>query len=162
MDQILEERRGSLGILQVLRANTEMCIPLLDMANESLEALVVQVNSNSSTFHGAIFDTNDTTIGGNIMQGLQVGSLDLEKALLAIPQHSSPFLPDQRSDTYRVPQRDFSSPLLPYDQELDINRSYLSSLGQTRFELMRIFRQSITESVLDPSNEPAEFNKTLW
>ena len=161
-DGNLQERRGTFGTLQVSRANMEICIPLIDMANESLEALVVQLNSNSSTLHGVIFDTDDEKIGGSFKLGSQAGELDPENALLAIPQHSSPYLSDQLSEAYQVLQRDFSSPLLPYDQELDINRSYLSVMGQSRFEMMRTFRESITEFVLDPSKEPSGFNKSLW
>ncbi|KAH8728864.1 hypothetical protein GQ44DRAFT_818552 [Phaeosphaeriaceae sp. PMI808] len=162
LGKILQDRRGPLGTLQVSRANMEMCVPLFDMANESLEALVAQLSLNSSTLHGAVFDTDDENIGGSFKLGSQDGDLDPSNAQLAIPQHSSPYLSDQLSEAYRVLQRDFSSPLLPYDQELDINRSYLSVIGQSRFDVMRTFRESITEFVLDPSKEPSGFNRSLW
>ncbi|KAF2272052.1 uncharacterized protein EI97DRAFT_237584 [Westerdykella ornata] len=162
LGEILQSRRGPLGTLQVSPANMEICVPLIDMANESLEALVVQVNSDSSTLHGAIFDTDDQSMWDLFSFGPKEGELDPEKALLAIPQHSSPYLRHQQSETYRILQQDFSSPLLPYDQELDINRTYLSALGQSRFDVMHTFRGSITEFVLDPSREPSGFNASLW
>jgi hypothetical protein len=56
---------------------------------------------------------------------------------------------------------DPSSPNLPYDQELDINRSYLSALGSSRLEFMRTFRKAISEFALDNTKEPKEFRQHL-
>ena len=176
LETVLQDRRGPLSTLRASHANVALCIPLIDIANESLEALMGYLQSDS-VFRGTVQNTDDRSIevGGfpldleretemeteteRVRQG---GELDPEKALLAIPQHSSPHLPNPPADCYQVLQQDFSSPELPYDQELDINRSYLSALGLTRYEVMRAFRKTITEFVLEPSSEPQGFRSHIW
>ena len=57
---------------------------------------------------------------------------------------------------------EFASCCLPYDQALDVNRTYLDHFRSCRFEEMRTFRKCITEFVLDPVNQPADFQTHLW
>ena len=56
----------------------------------------------------------------------------------------------------------FSTCALPYNQALDVNRIYLEYLRSCRYEEMRTFRKCITELVLDPANQPADFQTHLW
>ena len=57
---------------------------------------------------------------------------------------------------------DFGACCLPYDQALDVNRTYLDFMRTCRFETMRTFRKCITEFVLDPVNQPVDFRTHLW
>jgi hypothetical protein len=57
---------------------------------------------------------------------------------------------------------DFSECCLPYGQALDVNRTYLEHFRSCRFAEMRTFRKCITEFVLDPVNQPADFQTHLW
>lgn len=56
----------------------------------------------------------------------------------------------------------FSCCCLPYDQALDVNRTYLEYFRSCRFEEMRTFRKCITELVLGPAEQPADFQSHLW
>ena len=51
---------------------------------------------------------------------------------------------------------------LPYNQALDVNRTYLDYFRSCRFEEMRTFRKCITELVLNPEEQPADFQSHLW
>ncbi|OAQ74289.1 insecticidal toxin complex protein [Pochonia chlamydosporia 170] len=157
---VLQTRRGALNSLEVSPRNADVAVPLIDLANESLEALVEQVAAGTIT-GAAIFNTESPDI-----TELGFPSLDmpfkLEEILSALPQHSSPHLPNPPTKAYDILKLDFSSPLLPYDQELDINRTYLNFLRTSRFEVMRTFRANITSFALDASKEPTDFRKTLW
>jgi hypothetical protein len=56
----------------------------------------------------------------------------------------------------------FNCCCLPYDQALDVNRTYLEYFRSCRFEEMRTFRKCITELVLGPAEQPADFQSYLW
>ena len=84
-----------------------------------------------------------------------------------MPEYSTPATPVAANAAvepaaFNNLKSDFSSCLLPYSQALDVSRSYLRTLGSSRFEEMRTFRKCITEFVLDPANEPAGFQDWLW
>jgi hypothetical protein len=79
-----------------------------------------------------------------------------------LPEHATPATPTDQQAAYNVLRTDFSSCNLPYSQPLDVSRTYLRKLGTDRFETMRHFRRTITEFVLDPTNEPAGFQNFLW
>ena len=90
-----------------------------------------------------------------------------ERLLAAVPQYSTPATPGTATvaierAVFKNLKTDFSSCLLPYSQALDVSRSYLGMLGNSRFEEMRTFRRCITEFVLDPARQPAGFASWLW
>jgi hypothetical protein len=90
---------------------------------------------------------------------------DPASLLSAIPGHSSPAAVDlspASAGAYRALVTDASAPLLPYDQPLDVDRSYLEAMGASRYEVMRRFRRDITEFVLDPAHEPTGFASHVW
>src|SRR5690606_1171495 len=87
---------------------------------------------------------------------------DPETLFEALPEHSTPSTPVNQKAAYNILKADFSTPDLPYSQALDINCSYLSQLGTSRYSVSRRFRKNITEFVLDPALETAEFQKHLW
>jgi hypothetical protein len=95
----------------------------------------------------------------------------------ALPEYSTPAtpvapnataVPPLPGNTAVVPavwnklRGDFSACCLPYDQALDVNRTYLDYFRSCRFEAMRTFRKCITELVLDPAHQPADFQNHLW
>ena len=149
LGSIISTRRGPVGNLKATLANLELAIPQVDLVNESLEAL----GSQPSSVQGVVYDTNDKPGFPN---------LDKDTVLTAIPEYSSPAVPVQQPSIYETLASDFSSPNLPYSQNLDICRCYLCSLGTSRFETMRHFRKAITEFVLDPANETSDFQCYLW
>lgn len=157
---ILQTRRGALGSLQVSVGNSDVNVPLIDLANESLEALVEQVAAGTIT-GATIYNTtaSDFTELGFTSSDI---SINPDQLLSAVPQHSSPYLPNPPAKAYDILKLDFSSPFLPYDQELDLNRTYMKFLRTSRFDVMRTFRSDITAFALDVSKEPADFRKTLW
>ena len=150
---LLTARRGPLGNLHATGANLETPLPVLDLVNESLEALAAAVATGApgTTAGGAVFDTGDTEAD----------------AFTAIPEHSSPAAvdtPTAQTDAYAALRTDFTAPVLPYDQPLDLCRSYLCRMRTSRFAAMRRFRKDITEFVLDPAvaDEPPGFQRHLW
>jgi hypothetical protein len=85
----------------------------------------------------------------------------------AVPEYSTPAPPSQANvavepAAFNLLKHDFSSCCLPYSQALDVARVYLRHFCTTRYETMRAFRRCITEFVLDPENEPSEFQSQLW
>jgi hypothetical protein len=80
----------------------------------------------------------------------------------ALPEHSAPAVPVAATAAYDRLKSDFSAPLLPYCEPLDVCRSYLERLGSCRFEAMRTFRREITEFPLDPSLPAPVFQSHLW
>jgi hypothetical protein len=85
----------------------------------------------------------------------------------AVPEYSTPAPPSTANAAvepaaFDLLKRDFSSCCLPYSQALDVARVYLRHFCTTRYETMRTFRRCITEFVLDPEQEPADFQPHLW
>ncbi len=136
---LLTARRGPLGNLEATRRNLGTPLPLIDLVNESLEAIAA-----TGIAAGAVYQTTR------------------DELLEVFPEHSSPAVPVAQPAAYDALRSDFSSPLLPYSQPLDINRSYLGALGSTRFAVMRRFRKEITEFVLDPALNSPPFRSQLW
>jgi len=166
---LIEKRRGPLGELHVTRANLETPMPLIDLVNECLEALAGQVTEPPA---GVVYDTSATELEGHKLQSMcSKGNPDGNQTsfehdpgtlFAAMPEHSSPATPVRQDDAYLELQSDFSSPILPYSQPLDVSRSYLKQLGTSRYAAMRRFRKDVTEFVLDPSDEPKGFQSHLW
>lgn len=140
---LLLPRRGDLGSLHATAANLSTRLPAVDLVNECLENMAATVAAGGSPVCGIVYDTPD-------------GPATLFSAL---PAHSSPASPVAQSAGYAALASDFSGPLMPYSQPLDVCRSHLLEAGTTRFELMRRFRAAITEFVLDPV-DPAGFDST--
>ncbi|EOD63596.1 neuraminidase-like domain-containing protein [Amycolatopsis vancoresmycina] len=163
---LLTGRRGPLGELHATHANTETPLPALDLVNESLEKLTAAVATGAPVPGGAVHDTASGTLAGHPLR--QPGGADgHDPATLfaAIPEHSSPAavaVPADEAGAYAGLRNDFTAPVLPYDQPLDVNRSYLGELRTSRFSAMRHFRREITEFVLDPAHEPDGFDPAVW
>ena len=122
LGDLISRRCGSLGDLKATLANLEIAIPLVDLVNESLEAL----GSNLSSLHGAVYDTNANNTAGFDLNLFH----DHKDAIFkAIPQNSSPAVPVQSPAIYETLKSDFTAPDLPYSQSLDICRTYLCFLG---------------------------------
>lgn len=167
LGELVEKRRGPLGDLEVTRANAETPLPVVDIVNECLEAMVATGGTR-----GVVYDTARTSLAGHRLRGLDEPGDDLKRpyrhdpqALFgALPEHSSPATPVASPNAYSVLASDFSAPSLPYSQALDVDRTYLGAMGATRYEVMRSFRKDITEFVLDPEAPaaPAAFPSHLW
>ncbi|MEA2343066.1 MAG: hypothetical protein QOF63_1235, partial [Thermoanaerobaculia bacterium] len=165
LDVVIAARRGPLGDLHATAANLDTALPAIDLVNESLEALA------SGSPAGAVYDTNAVELNGHRLRppGSTADRVDgtpyeHDPVVMfgAIPEHSTPACPVGQPHGYELLRSDFSSPVLPYSQPLDVSRSYLRQLGTSRFATMRRFRKDITEFVLDPSLEPADFQRHLW
>lgn len=159
---LLNTRRGPLGSLYASDANLNTPIPLIDIVNESLEFMVA-----TDTDHGTVYNTADDQVGGHELTSNASPTPDAklhdpETLLEALPEHSTPATPVKQPSAYDKLKNDFSSPDLPYNQALDINCTYLKALKTCRYEVLRRFRKDITEFVLDPAQETAEFQKHLW
>ena len=169
---LLADRRGPLGDLHATRANLETPLPAIDLVNESLEALAASVAGGGTGAGGAAFDTSGTDLANLPLRSPgehEDGDhgLDPDEAFAAIPEHSSSATvncPPAETAAYAALRADFSAPVLPYDQPLDICRHYLCRMGTSRFAAMLRFRKDITEFVLDPApaDEPAGFQRQLW
>lgn len=152
-------RRGPLGDLHATAANVHTMLPLIDIVNENLEALA------DSGAPGVVYDTNGTTLGGHALKAAddEEGAGHAPNVLFAaLPEHSTPATPVKKPGAYVKLADDFSSPLLPYSQPLDISRSYLCAMGTSRFATMHTFREEITEFAIDASQEAVDFQKHLW
>ncbi|NEN88689.1 MAG: insecticidal toxin complex protein [Okeania sp. SIO3H1] len=158
---MLAERRGPLGDMLATKANLEVPLPPIDLVNESLEHMV----ANDAT-SGMIYNTASDMVGGHKLTSTSspTGAFQHEPEILfeTLPEHSTPAVPTAEQTAYDKLKNDFSSCLLPYSQPLDVARTYLEQLGTSRFATMRRFRKEITEFVLDPTNEPTEFQSHLW
>lgn len=160
---LLAGRRGDiLNQLQASPNNLETPLPLIDLVNESLEAMVL-----SGDPHGAIFNTPYQNVGGHTLNTDPTHAPDAilhapETLFEALPAHSTPMVDGANPTAYTVLEQDFSSPELPYSQAMDINCSYLKAMKTCRYEVVRRFRKDITEFVLDPAKEPAVFQRHLW
>lgn len=146
---LLAGRRGPLGDLLVTEPNLRTPLPAIDLVNECLEAAVA-----GSAPVGTVHDTNGAELGGH-----RLDEHDPATLFAALPEHSTPA---GTPDAYATLAEDFSAPTLPYAQSSDVNRTYLTHLRTSRYATMRRFRRDITELVLDPAGEPAEFQRHLW
>ncbi|HWN67040.1 MAG TPA: neuraminidase-like domain-containing protein [Haliangium sp.] len=160
----VNERRGPFGDLHVTRANVETPLPLIDLVNECLEALATQAPANLA---GVVYDTAALELNGHTLKNPDssdpsVRAHDPATLFAAMPEHSSPATPVKKPGGYEKLRSDFSAPVLPYSQPVDVCRSYLEELRSTRYAVMRRFRSDITEFVLAPQNEPSEFRRHLW
>src|SRR5215217_856292 len=122
---------------------------------------------------GAIYNTHPDELGGHKLRADGAdpaagyhGPFRHDPATLfeTLPEHSSPATPVKQPGAYDKGKLrdDFSSPLLPYSQPLDVSRCYLCQLGTSRFAAMRRFRKDITEFVLSPDPGPADFQSHRW
>lgn len=156
---LITPRRGPLGDLHATAANVCTTLPLIDIVNENLEALV-----DGSTA-GVVWNSNGSTLGGHTLKAPddKEGAGHAPNVLFAaLAEHSTPATPVARPGAYTTVEADFSSPLLPYAQPLDSSRSYLCAMGVSRFATMRAFREQITEFAIDANEEAVDFQKHLW
>jgi hypothetical protein len=120
--EVLLNRRPDLLFLKLDCANAELPIPYLDLVNEILEACVV---AKSSLPHDLIapFDPhpNDTSDGATADE------------LAVNPENTDP-------KAYEPLLKAVYPGTLPFNLWLTTARAYLSSLGTSRYELMRAFR----------------------
>ena len=189
LQTVIDVRRGPIENLEVTSANLETPLPLIDIVNECLQ--LVASNSPPSP-PGAIYNTARHHLGpyklcdDHCDPGDEYHDCACEHdpcdcheehheepchkpaaIFAALPEYSTP-APPVPANSAVVPavwnklKADFSSCCLPYDQALDVNRTYLDHFRSCRFEEMRTFRRCITEFVLDPVNEPADFQTHLW
>ena len=156
---LIAPRRGPLGNLHATAANVHTTLPLIDIVNENLEALA------DGGAPGVVYDTNGATLGGHALKAAdnEDGAGHIPNVLFAaMPEHSTPATPVRKPGAYGKLANDFSSPLLPYSQPLDISRSYLCAMGTSRFATMRAFREEVTEFAIDANKEAVDFQKQLW
>ena len=161
LDELLASRRGPLGDLLVTKANLEVPLPLIDLVNEALEHMV----ASDGDMSGMVFNTASDQVGRHRLAsnpGPAAGAHDPTTLFEVLPEHSTPAVSAETEAAYDKLKEDFSSHLLPYHQPLDISRTYLRQLGTRRYDAMRRFRKDITEFVLDPNKETAEFQKHFW
>ena len=164
LGQLLAHRRGPLEDLLATGANLDTPLPVIDLVNESLEALVAGLPGSA---HGAVYDTAADEVGGHLLaaDGKTGGTPyrhDPQTLFDTLPDHSSPATPVEVPAAYDILRTDFSHPDLPYSQPLDVNRSYLAALRSSRFSAMRHFRRDITEYAIDAANQPTEFLGHQW
>jgi Tc toxin complex TcA C-terminal TcB-binding domain len=163
---LIGARRGPLGSLHATAANVHTPLPLIDIVNENLEALA------GGAVHGVVYDTSPSALAGHDLRpaGVETCHPDQQQPFLHDPatlfatmaEHSSPATPVDRPAAYATLKSDFTAPVLPYSQPLDIIRTYLHELGTSRFQTMRRFREKITEFVINPALEPVDFQQHLW
>ncbi len=162
LGDLLAARRGPLGALHATRANLETPLPLIDLVNESLEALAATPGSST----GAVYDTAADTLAGHLLEGGASSDPgfrhDPTTLFAALSEHSSPATPVEKPDAYKKLKSGFSAPILPYSQPLDLSRAYLRQFDTNRYAVMRRFRKNITEFVINPAKEPADFQSHLW
>jgi len=192
LQDLLSKRRSPLGDLHATQANLQTPLPLIDLVNESLEALAAAIATAGlpAATGGAVYDTASdeiaghklktdcshpitTSIGSNTSNNTSSTTItssndqasflhDPATMFAALPQYSSPATPVAQPNAYVQLRTDFTSPLLPYSQPLDICRSYLCRLYTSRYDVMRRFRKDITEFVLDSASEPDAFQRHIW
>jgi len=166
-------RRGPLGDLHATDANLGVPLPLIDIVNESLEAMCA-----SGSPVGVMYDTADDQVAGlalcedeacchEVDAADSAGCHDPATLLAALPQYSTPALTTAANAAvepaaFDVLKADFSSCSLPYSQPLDLVRTYLRDACTSRFETMRTFRRCITEFALSPGQQPDQFGDYLW
>jgi hypothetical protein len=158
----LASRRGPFGNLLATKSNLDIPIPLIDIANESLEHMVA-----GSVASGAVYNTASDQLGGHELSSSSHPTADAyqhDPATMfeALPEHSTPAVPAAKQAAYDKLKNDFSACNLPYSQPLDVARTYLKQMGTSRYATMRRFCKDTTQFVLDPANETPEFQKHLY
>jgi hypothetical protein len=115
-------RRPDLQHLQLTCANANTALPMVDLANEVMEAFVI---------HASDFENS----GEVVIEAWNIGRETTDE-LLASPSHT-------RKKAYCI-LKEAVYPLasLPYFQPLDASRLYLNYLGTSRFQLIDAFRLS--------------------
>ncbi|KAL3442233.1 hypothetical protein BJX65DRAFT_226796 [Aspergillus insuetus] len=143
LSQAVASRRGNLEEFLASESNLNDEVPLIDIVNENLEAIA----SHPSAPIGQTRNTGSPST-----------------PLIALPEHSSPALEVRSPDAYESLRESFESPNLPYSQSLDVSRSYLKTIGTSRSEVMRIFREHTTEFPIPiPGDKrPVDFEKHRW
>jgi Tc toxin complex TcA C-terminal TcB-binding domain len=189
LQTLIDGRRGPIETLAVTRANLETPLPLIDIANECLELMA---SKTPPVPPGAVYDTSQHHLGpyklcdDHCENGDDHHDCACEPEchcdderhthpdchkpaaiFAALPEYSTPATPVAANSAvdptvWNKLKADFGACCLPYDQALDVNRTYLDFLRTCRFETMRTFRKCITEFVLDPVNQPADFQTHLW
>ena len=165
---IISQRRGPIGNLAASCANLQIPLSLVDLANECLEYL----GSQATPVGGTVYDTSADALAGHLLCKEECPDCDSDchrpaTLFAALPEFSTPGTPTAPNSSveplvYNKLKIDFSSCCLPYSQALDVSRTYLRHFQTSRFEEMRTFRKCITEFVLDPVNEPVDFQDHLW
>jgi len=158
----LSGRRGAIGDLLASHSNACVSLPLIDIVNESLERMVAAAGTPGAirTTHrgmlgGHVLDTNPSPAAGAVIH-------DAETLFGALPEHSTPSTSTAEQAAWDTLASDFSACPLPYNQPVDIARTYLSALGTSRYSTMRTFTREIHDFVLNPDNPPAGFRSHLW
>lgn len=172
----IDARRGHVENLAVTRANLETPLPLIDIVNECLEFMA---STTPITKHGTVYDTSEDKLAGYKLCTDECCGVDhhehhekrhCHKPVVlfdALPEYSTPATPVAANGAVEPAvwdklKDDFSTCCLPYNQALDVSRTYLDHFQTCRYEEMRTFRRCITEFVLDPVNQPAQFQTHLW
>jgi hypothetical protein len=190
LQALIDQRRGPVETLAVTRANLETPLPLIDIVNECLQFMAATMPpTQHGTVYDT---SGDALAGFKLCddhcdhgcehhdcgcepddcechEDPQLHKTCHEPAVIfdALPEYSTPATPVPANSAV-VPsvwnrlKSEFSSCCLPYDQALDVNRTYLDHFRSCRFEEMRTFRKCITELALDPINQPADFQSHLW
>jgi hypothetical protein len=188
LQALIDARRGPVETLAVTRANLETPLPLIDIVNECLEAMVATGNAT-----GVVYDTSEDALEGYPLCGDRCEDEERDCACQkeecgchakrhekpahlchkpevifdALPEYSTPATPVASNAgvtpaVWNTLKTSSAACNLPYDQALDVNRSYMEHLRSCRFEEMRTFRKCITELALDPTLQPADFQTHLW
>ncbi|KAH6999272.1 insecticidal toxin complex protein [Ilyonectria destructans] len=159
----LKPRRGDFGTLRVTSANQDLALPVVDIVLENLEGYAFGLSQEA--YEGQIYNTLDNGLTELDIPGaerLQVPpSLSATDLLRALPQHSTPHTLES-PNIYEQLKTELLRPELPYSQGLDVGRTYLETLGTSRFETLRTFQKEITELPQDAALEPAKFQQDLW
>jgi hypothetical protein len=185
----IDARRGPIEMLDVTQANLETPLPLIDIVNECLQRVAARM---PPALPGAVYNTAGHHLGpyrlceDHCDPGEQFHDCACEHdpcehhagqhekachkpaAIFGVlPEYATPATPvaANSGDVPKVWNKlaaDFSACCLPYNQALDVNRTYLEHFRSCRFETMRTFRRCITEFVLDPVDQPADFQTHLW
>jgi hypothetical protein len=171
LGQAVATRRGPLTNLAASAANLETPLPLIDLVNECLEFMGGAATPSAGTVH----DTAQDKLAGFALcqtddcppQDKADPCHDPARIFAALPEHATPANPTAANSTiepavYETLKSDFSAPILPYSQALDVSRSIFRHLGSCRFEAMRSFRRCITEFVLAPAQDPLHFDDQVW
>ncbi|KAH6881021.1 hypothetical protein B0T10DRAFT_580728 [Thelonectria olida] len=124
-------RRPDLQHLQLTCANANTALPMIDLANEVMEAFVIHLRSFAES-------------GEVVIETWNIGRETTEE-LLASPSHT-------RKKAYCIlKEAVFPLAALPYFQPLDSSRLYLNFLGTSRYELIDTFRLAHRQWAVSPA-----------